>query len=205
MPIRVSTSLLLLISLVATTGCGAGGELQLPEGAPFLHRAVAQGRIADIKMLARSPDVRGPYGWTALHVAALAGRPRAAEQLLKHGANRNAIDEAGMTPLHWAARRGHAEVVRLLLEAGAEVMSRNKFDMTPLHEATTVAVALQLLAKKAKIHARDIDGMTPLHTAATKKVADYLIDQGANTHLRAKDGRTPMDMPPLARARQTDP
>ena len=204
-PIHVSTVAVSLVAAclcgLAVAGCQKSTALVLPEGAPFVHRAVAEGRTADVKMLARGVDERGPFGWTPLHVAAIAGVPAAAKLLLARHANRNAIDEAGMTPLHWAARKGHAEVARLLIEGGAEVMSRNKFDMTPLHEAATVAVARLLLEAKASLDARDVDGMTPLHTASTKKLADFLIEKGANIHRRAKDGRTPMDMPPMVRAR----
>ena len=201
----MSTTAVSLVAVVlaylAGSGCQKSTLLDLPEGAPFIHRAVAEGRVAEVKMLAKDPDQRGPFGWTPLHVAAIAGVPGAAKVLLARRANRNAIDQAGMTPLHWAARKGHEEVLQLLIEAGAEVMSRNKFDMTPLHEAATVAVARRLLLAKASLEAVDIDGMTPLHTSANKKVADLLIEKGANIHVRARDGRTPMDMPPMARPR----
>ncbi len=196
-----AVSLAASLACLAAPGCQGRSTLLLPEGAPFLHRAVAEGRVADVKVLVKDLDQRGPYGWTPLHVAAIAGVPAVAKVLLARRANRNAIDNAGMTPLHWAARKGNLEVARLLIEGGAEVMSLNKFDMTPLHEASTVAVARLLLDAKASLDARDVDGMTPLHTAANKKVADFLIEKGANVQVRARDGRTPMDMPPLARPR----
>lgn len=193
----------LCLCAVALAGCeGPLQVITLPEGSPELQVYVALGNKAEVAKLAKSGvDARGPFGWTALHVAAIHDLPAMARQLIAAKVSANALDSVGMTPLHWAARRGNPEVVRILLEAGADVMARNKFDMTPLHEASTEKVARLLLDAKAELMARDVDGFTPLHTAAKKKVAELLIDRGADINARSHDGRTPLEMPPLATPR----
>ncbi len=54
---------------------------------------------------------------TPLHKAAAAGNGVA--QLLKEGANPNAVDEQGRTALHLSAEHGHMETSKMLLDAGA--------------------------------------------------------------------------------------
>ena len=198
----MSTVLFCLV-LVASAACEHRWEpVRLPQGMPELHHAVAANDKAAVTRLAKvDANVRGLFGWTALHVAAIFDRPRMARELIAARAELSALDNVGMTPLHWASRRANPAVVAVLLEGGAEVMARNKFDMTPLHEASTEKVARLLLDGKAELMARDVDGFTPLHTAPNKKVAELLIDRGADINARAKDGRTPLEMPPLATPR----
>lgn len=193
---------LLVPALLGLGACSRLDNMQLPEGTSALHRAAAQNDVSSLrKHLTKDVDLRGAYGWTPLHFAAIYDAPSAAQLLIKRRAHLDALDNTSMTPLHWAARKGNSRVVRLLLNRGAEVMSRNIFDMTPLHEARTVEVAELLLAKGAEMEARNIDGMTPLHVATTRKVAQFLIQRGANLNAKAKDGRTPMDMPPVPKPR----
>lgn len=42
-------------------------------------------------------------GWTPLHLSTYFGHRSVAEQLLTHGADINAVNDAGDTPLHKAA------------------------------------------------------------------------------------------------------
>ncbi|VDO03604.1 unnamed protein product [Rodentolepis nana] len=79
----------------------------------------------------------GEGGWTPLHLAAIYGRHRQAQTLLKNSANVNSIDNRGFTPLHMAARQGHQLVLCTLLDAGALWNARAHQDgITPLHCAT---------------------------------------------------------------------
>jgi ankyrin repeat protein len=58
---------------------------------------------------------------TALHFAVIGDQVAAAQALVNHGADVNAVSKALGTPLHAAARYGAAEIAELLLEAGAAV------------------------------------------------------------------------------------
>jgi ankyrin repeat protein len=106
-----------------------------PEHYVALHRAAEQGDVVVLELLLAcgfDPD-RGDeeIGKTALHSAAMAGRPDAVRVLLAHGASTAVRDrEFHAPPLVWAAEgarehpdraREYAEVGRLLLDAGSPV------------------------------------------------------------------------------------
>jgi ankyrin repeat protein len=59
-------------------------------------------------------DVRGYYGRTALHHAAMKNKVQIARLLLEHGADVDARDEYGNTPSQFVSRDGHPEIVELL-------------------------------------------------------------------------------------------
>jgi ankyrin repeat protein len=100
-----------------------------------LHRAAEQGDVAVLTLLLDCgfDPSRGDaeIGKTALHSAAMAGRPDAVRLLLARGASPNVRDrEFNGQPLVWAAEgsrshgdraRDYAEVGRLLLSAGSTV------------------------------------------------------------------------------------
>ena len=65
-------------------------------------------------------------GITALHWASDKGRLDVVRELLKAGANVNAVDEDDWTALHLASNNGHLDVVRELLRAGADPTLKNK-------------------------------------------------------------------------------
>lgn len=62
------------------------------------------------------------YQSTLLHGAARQGHTGLAAELLRRGADPNALDFGGMrrTPLHWACRGGHVGLVELLVAAGGD-------------------------------------------------------------------------------------
>ena len=99
----------------------------------------------DIRWLCRD-DFCQIYGEneTALHISAERGYVEIVKQLIKAGANVNAVyavtagDAGGdFTPLTNAAQGGHAEVVKLLLEAGVDANSKanNFYCLTALGHA----------------------------------------------------------------------
>ncbi|MEJ7591297.1 MAG: ankyrin repeat domain-containing protein [Planctomycetaceae bacterium] len=70
---------------------------------------------------------RGTFGGkTPLFVAASQEGPSIVELLLKHGADVNAIDDAGNNALGEAILTDRVETVRILLEAGCNPDQRNK-------------------------------------------------------------------------------
>jgi len=80
-------------------------------------------------------NAAGDNGYTALHVAAIAGHANVAEFLLANNANVNAKNMHDYTPLHFAVLEGHQEVVEALLRGGAHVNPRDWESKTPLRLA----------------------------------------------------------------------
>ena len=75
---------------------------------------------------------------TPLHSLAAAARPSCcenAEVLIRHGADVNAVDTAGLTVLHHAVRSGHVRLASRLIAAGASVRAVDHDGNTALHFA----------------------------------------------------------------------
>lgn len=72
------------------------------------------------------------YGCTALHRAVHEGRMADVAALLKHGDSVNDLDDWDETPLHFAARRGDVSMCKLLVSEGADIEAVNANGETPL-------------------------------------------------------------------------
>ncbi len=96
------------------------------------------------------------------------GRPIIAE-LIKKGADLNAVTDEGQTPLHVAAYFGCTVGAELLLENQAKMNEKDKWGQTPLHKAAykhDVDITGLLLEKGASVNLVSNDGETPLETVA---------------------------------------
>ncbi len=112
--------------------------------------------------------------------------------LLRGGADANAVDGDGYTALHRASASGSAAIAAILLDAGADVSTRAAAGETPLHVAASKEVASMLLARGADVNARESEsGMTPLFNADSP-VAETLIAGGADVNVRSAGGMTPL-------------
>ena len=104
---------------------GANPNVRNEYGAFPLSEAVQQGSQVVIDMLLAKkadPNLGNLEGETALMVAARAGNLKAAEALLKAGANINAKESwGGQTAVMWAAAQGQVEMLKLLVKNGARV------------------------------------------------------------------------------------
>ena len=146
----------------------------------------------------RKVNVRGKYGKTPLHDAAISGHAEKVKSLIRAGAEVNAKDNRGKTPLHDAAISGHAEKVKSLIRAGAEVTVKNNNGETPLHYAAgsnNVAVVQALIGAGAEVTVKNNNGETPLHGAARSSnvaVAQALIEAGAEVNAKDTNGLTPL-------------
>jgi uncharacterized protein len=142
---------------------GARTELDFFEAAAVGH----VGRLAECLLEDPSNVSARTEGWTALHLAAMAGQPATCKALLDVGADPNAVSANNMesTPLH-----------------------------TAVGGATNVAVVELLVAHGASVTARAAGGVTPLHNAASKgalAITDTLIDHGADPTVQMNTGQTP--------------
>jgi hypothetical protein len=72
------------------------------------------------------------FGCAPLHFAAVGGSAKVASDLLKRGAEVDALDACDESALHFAARAGHPGICEVLLNSGASVNLVNDQEMTPL-------------------------------------------------------------------------
>ncbi|MDR0608478.1 MAG: ankyrin repeat domain-containing protein [Planctomycetaceae bacterium] len=128
--------------------------------------------------------------WTLLHTAAKNGETETVENLVKNGAETNAVTTLHWTPLHFSAKYGHFDCCRILIEAGASIIAPTKLRFfTPFHiaalEGHTDIVRL-FLEYGADLNIRTAEGWTPLHAAvehAHKKTVRFLLEHGADPNL----------------------
>ncbi|MDR2704920.1 MAG: ankyrin repeat domain-containing protein, partial [Planctomycetaceae bacterium] len=128
--------------------------------------------------------------WTQLHTAAKNGETETVENLIKNGAEINALTTLHWTPLHFSAKYGHFECCRILIEAGASIIAPTKLRFfTPFHiaalEGHTEIVRL-FLEHGADLNIRTAEGWTPLHAAvehAHKETIRFFLERGADPNL----------------------
>lgn len=106
-----------------------------------IFEAAAVGRLDRVHELllleAGFVDLWSPDGFTALHLAAFFGHEDVATELLKRGADVNAVsrNQLGVQPINSAAAGNHTEVVRVLLDHGADPNARTATGFAPIHAA----------------------------------------------------------------------
>ncbi|KKL57566.1 hypothetical protein LCGC14_2234120, partial [marine sediment metagenome] len=159
-----------------------------------LHRAAAQGNLAQIRaLLANGADINAPdkRGWTPLCWALFHTRAEAAKLLIASGA-----DLRKGSPLHFAADEGLTEIVLTFLSRGVPVDARDGGGATvlaaaPRHGQDEVVQAL--LAKGADANATDATGSTSIREAAQwghGSTVKLLLAAGADVKTRDQWGYT---------------
>jgi ankyrin repeat protein len=106
-----------------------------------------------------------------LHLACFFGQPEAAEILIQHGADVNAVSPVRIAVIHSAAASRDAAIVNLVLAAGANPNLQQQGGYTALHEAAmhnSVERAQALLAAGADRSIRSDDGLTAAAMAEEK-------------------------------------
>ncbi len=122
------------------------------------------------KLLANDADLvkaRGADGFTPLHLACFFGQVQAAEILVRHGADTNAVSPSRIAIIHSAAASRNADLLKLVLDAGANPNSQQQRGYTALHEAA-------------------------MHNSVER--ARALLEAGADPAIKSDEGQTAADM-----------
>ncbi|QQP49780.1 Protein fem1 -like protein CG6966like, partial [Caligus rogercresseyi] len=129
---------------------------------------------------------------TPLWCAAVAGKVKVVELLVKHGADVNSESDTGSTPVRSACFMTHLEIVTILVKAQADIQRPNYNGGTCLiNSVQSVELCEFLLKHGADVNAQDIQCKTALHYAiqehrfATTKL---LLQYGAIPFLVSRYG-----------------
>ncbi len=142
----------------------------------------------------RTPKTEAPVdadGATPLHWAVYEQDAKRVAQLIRSGADVNAMNQFGATPMSVAAENGDAEIIRLLLKAGVSANAPNREGQTPLMGVARtgrIDAAKLLLDARADPNARENwGGQTALMWAASQSqpaMVKLLIARGADPNAR---------------------
>ncbi|XP_044755907.1 protein fem-1 homolog C [Coccinella septempunctata] len=137
-------------------------------------------------------DDRSTHMVTPLWCAAVSGKLKVVEFLLKQGADINAVSDTGSTPVRSACFMTHLEVVKYLVEHGADINLPNYNGGTCLINSVQSSLLCEFLLRNgADVNARDIQNKTALHYAIQEhrlETTRLLLKNGANIHARSRYG-----------------
>lgn len=190
----------------------ASRELALSPQAAKLLNLIQRGQweLALAHLKAAQPDLnqRDDVGNTPLSLAARAGELELVREMLRQGADPDAVGAGGMTPLGAAAFQGHELVVRDLLRKGASVSAVGLTGQPPLHLACATGqrkVVALLMKQGADWQQTNRQGRHALEEAAyfgQLPALQALVDAGADLSARDPHGLNAVHAAALGEQRQ---
>ena len=134
------------------------------------------------------------------------------DNLIKRGADINAVNKYASTALMKASEKGHKEVVDSLIAGGAHINVVSNYGDTALMWASLKGhkeVVDSLIKHEADINTVANDGWTALIMASRyghKKVADNLIKAGANPYSKNSKGKDTLDkvLPVISKVKKNE-
>ncbi len=112
------------------------------------------------------PDDHSVHNVTPLWCAAVAGKVKVVDTLVRYGADVNSVSDTGSTPVRSACFMTHLDIVKLLVAHRADIQRPNYNGGTCLiNSVQSVELCEFLLRHGANVNAQDIQNKTALHYA----------------------------------------
>ena len=142
------------------------------------------------KGLYEVPDDRSVHTVTPLWCAAVAGKVKVVEVLVRHGADVNSVSDTGSTPVRSACFMTHLDIVKLLVAHRADIQRPNYNGGTCLINSVQSGELCEfLLQNGANVNAQDIQNKTALHYAIQEhrfETTKLLLQYGADPYLESR-------------------
>lgn len=135
-------------------------------------------------------DDRSVHTVTPLWCAAVAGKYRVVDVLVRYGADVNSMSDTGSTPVRSACFMTHLDIVKLLVNNKADIQKPNFNGGTCLiNSVQSVELCEFLLQHGANVNAQDIQCKTALHYAIQEhrfETTELLLHFGADPFLESR-------------------
>jgi len=135
-------------------------------------------------------DDRSVHRVSPLWCAAVAGKVKVVECLVKYGADVNSVSDTGSTPVRSACYMTHLDVVEVLVANNADIQKPNFNGGTCLiNSVQSEELCEFLLRNGAEVNAQDMQKKTALHYAIQEDRVEstkLLLRYGANPHLLSR-------------------
>ena len=136
------------------------------------------------------PEDRSVHTVTPLWCAAVAGKVKVVEVLVRHGADVNSVSDTGSTPVRSACFMTHLDIVKLLVAHRADIQRPNYNGGTCLINSVQSGELCEfLLQNGANANVQDIQNKTALHYAIQEhrfETTKLLLLYGADPYLESR-------------------